>query len=76
MIAPVAAAPDPSGRIKQGRDLYITRCAKCHAPEPVRDYSHTEWEEIIPEMAEETNLSPSETQALRAYVLAVLNEPH
>lgn len=75
VIAPVAAAPDPTGRVKQGRDLYLTRCTKCHAPEPVRDYSRTEWEGIIPEMAEETRLSLSETHALRAYILAVLNEP-
>ena len=71
-IAPPVTAADPSGRLHVGRDLYVTRCAKCHAPEPVTDYTKSEWEKIIVEMSEETNLTEPETEAVRAYVMAVL----
>jgi mono/diheme cytochrome c family protein len=67
-----AAAGGGSIQLDHGRTIYITKCAKCHAPEPVRNYSAARWREIIPEMAEETKLSSAETEALRAYVFAVL----
>ena len=69
-IAPPVA--DSTGQLHHGRDIYVTRCVKCHAPEPVYKYTKTEWEEIIVDMADETNLTASETNAVRAYVMAVL----
>lgn len=70
---PVAtAAPHAAAQLEFGRNLYVTKCAKCHAPEPVRKYSVSKWEELIPEMAEETRLTPGETAAVRDYVMAVL----
>jgi uncharacterized membrane protein len=59
-------------QLEQGRTIYITKCAKCHAPEPVHRYSRTRWEGIFKEMIEETKLDSSESAAVRAYVFAVL----
>lgn len=56
-----------------GRTVYITKCAKCHAPEPVLRYSRTHWEEILQEMIDETKLDAAESSAVRAYVFAVLD---
>ncbi len=71
------AAPQMAGseQLAHGRTIYVTKCAKCHAPEPVRNYSVASWEEIIPEMALETKLSAAETAAVHAYVMAVLRAP-
>ena len=55
-----------------GRILYVGRCAKCHAVEPVAKYGAGEWESILPDMAERTKLSVGETTQLRAYVDAAL----
>ena len=49
---PVATfAEQPSGakrmQLEQGRTIYITKCAKCHSPEPVKRYSATRWEDIL-----------------------------
>lgn len=67
-----AHAGSPS-QLAHGRDLYITKCAKCHSVEPVRKYPLAQWEhEILPEMNEETKLTPEECAAVRAYVLTVL----
>lgn len=75
MLAPAMASRN-NAQLSQGRDIYVTRCAKCHSVEPVTKYSRAKWEEdIIPEMAEETNLTASEADAVEAYVLAVLENP-
>ena len=69
--APVVGPPG-SGPLAEGRALYVGRCAKCHAVEPVLDYSAAEWATIMPDMAERTKLSPRETDAVTAYVASVL----
>ena len=51
-----------------GRRIYRTKCAKCHAPEPVKRYSMAEWEELMPEMIEETRLDPAESAAVWTYI--------
>lgn len=63
-------------KVSQGRDIYVTRCAKCHSVEPVTKYSRARWEgDILPDMAEETKLTANEADAVKAYVLAVLESP-
>jgi mono/diheme cytochrome c family protein len=54
--------------VAQGRSLYYGRCTACHAPEPVRDYTRAEWATILPDMAEESNLNPAQTAALKAFI--------
>jgi mono/diheme cytochrome c family protein len=62
--------------LERGRDIYVTACAKCHSPEPVRDYSRQEWVgKILPEMIKVTKLGPEDARAVEAYVLAVLQQP-
>lgn len=61
--------------VAEGRRLYLTTCTKCHAAEPVRDYSEAEWATILPDMAEESHFSPAQTAAVAAYVRAVLSTP-
>ncbi|MES2468739.1 MAG: cytochrome c [Verrucomicrobiota bacterium] len=69
--APVSGPPG-SGPLAEGRALYVGRCAKCHAVEPVLDYSAAEWATIMPDMAERTKLTARETAAVTAYVASVL----
>lgn len=74
LAPPVTAlAVRPSASLNLGREIYITRCTKCHAPDPVLKHSKSEWEKIIVDMAEETKLTPAETSAVRSYVMAVLS---
>lgn len=61
-------------KIALGRQLYVTTCTKCHAVEPVKKYSLAEWGRILPEMAEEANTSPEQTESLRCYLQAVLKQ--
>jgi mono/diheme cytochrome c family protein len=79
MAPPVSAlrstSSSSSAQLAHGRDIYITKCAKCHSVEPVLKYPLSQWEhEILPEMSEETNLSPQEVAAVSAYVRAVFEK--
>ncbi|MEZ5302389.1 MAG: hypothetical protein R3F11_17410 [Verrucomicrobiales bacterium] len=76
LAPPTSALPGAGGgNLALGRQIYVTKCAKCHAVEPVKKYSRAEWAEIMPEMAEETKLNAAETAAVTAYVEAVLAMP-
>jgi mono/diheme cytochrome c family protein len=68
---PVTASP----QLERGRLIYVTKCAACHAPEPVRKYSAAKWEEIIPDMAEDTKLNVQDVAAVAAYVRWALQQP-
>ena len=73
---PMSVRQGSASQLAHGRELYVTKCAKCHSVQPVRKYPRGKWEhEILPEMSEETKLSPTEVAAVRAYVMSVLNTP-
>lgn len=61
-----------AGMLATGREVYITDCARCHSVEPISRYTAAEWKHIMPEMAAEAHLSRAETDAVNAYVFAVL----
>lgn len=66
VIAPPVAEASP--QLARGRFIYVTKCTKCHSPEPVAKYSLTEWQKIMPEMVEETKLNAADAAAVTAYV--------
>jgi mono/diheme cytochrome c family protein len=66
-IAPIPSA-EAGPQLARGRLLYVTKCAKCHAPEPVAKYSISEWQDILPDMVEESKLGEADAEALRRYV--------
>ncbi len=59
--------------LQKGRVIYITRCAKCHSVEPVKKYTRSDWDNILPKMAVKTKLTTADDALVRAYVLAVLS---
>lgn len=59
-------------QLQRGREIYITDCARCHAPEPVMRYSSKQWSDILPRMAENAALSDGDRGAVAAYINAVM----
>lgn len=60
----------------RGREIYITKCTKCHRAEPIRKFSAEEWDtDIMPTMVKKSKLVPSDAAAVQAYVKAVLSSP-
>jgi mono/diheme cytochrome c family protein len=73
---PVAQLRSPTPACERGRELYLTKCTKCHSPEPIREHSLTDWSsDILPTMVRKSKLGPSDGAAVEAYVRAVLATP-
>lgn len=73
-IAPPVATLSGGGgdAVVEGRRLYLTTCTKCHSAEPVLDFTAAQWATILPEMAEESHFTSTQTAAVEAYIQAVL----
>lgn len=54
--------------LKQGRELYINNCNKCHVLYSPDDYSVSNWNGIIPSMARKTSLSSQEVDLVTKYL--------
>ena len=69
----LAAAGQPEGHdlaaLQRGREVYLTTCVSCHAPEPIGRHSAARWREILPKMAEEAHLAGRRYDDVQAYVL-------
>lgn len=61
-----------AGRIEHGRTIYVTKCARCHSPERVTNYSLERWDEILPRMAHEASLPKEDEAAVQLYIKAVI----
>jgi len=56
--------------LTRGREVYLSRCTRCHGLEPIDRYPARQWkDQIIPAMALRSHLSPDQTSDLEAYVL-------
>ncbi len=58
--------------LETGRLIFTSshKCAHCHRPKPIVDYSPEYWKEsIMPRMAKKAKLSEVEEQYLMAYIM-------
>lgn len=67
----ITVDPANVGEYQHGREIYITRCARCHEVKPVGAYAAQDWAtRIMPKMAARAKLTPEEQETVLAYVLA------
>lgn len=59
-------------RLEIGRTLYITRCSKCHNALRITRFTQTQWSDILPDMTFRSKFTPEQSEAVTAYVHAVL----
>jgi mono/diheme cytochrome c family protein len=65
----LGGSPEAAAR---GRDLYTTRCARCHtAPRPDSETADA-WERILPRMASKARLDSAQAADVRLYVRSAL----
>ena len=72
MLATAELDDQSLAMLRDGRDLYITRCARCHSPESVTAYTRDQWSTILPRMTEKAGHSVEERIAVKEYIMAVL----
>lgn len=59
--------------LETGRNIFLTRCTKCHNAVRITRYPLQYWqEEVLPEMSMESKLNSKQEEALTAYVEAVI----
>ena len=71
VAAPLPAHVPDNSSIASGRKIYVSllKCAMCHRPKPVSDYSAETWsEDILPRMAKKARLSPQQYAQVLTYV--------
>lgn len=68
-VAALNVAGMDSAALERGRRIYLTDCARCHAPEPIGKYSIAEWHEIMPPMIELTKLDAQAAHDVNLYVM-------
>jgi len=55
--------------VEQGKGIYTTKCAKCHAAKDVTAFTTTRWEGILQKMIPKAKLNETESQQVTAYVM-------
>ncbi len=71
-VANLNASPARVAQLETGRLIFTSshKCARCHRPKLIVDYSPEYWKEsIMPRMAKKARLSDVEEQYLMAYIL-------
>jgi hypothetical protein len=71
-VANLGASPARTAQLETGRLIFTgsRKCARCHRPKPIVDYSPQYWtESIMPRMAKKAKLSDVEQQYLMAYIM-------
>lgn len=80
--AKVAAPVPPAdvanhSSLASGRGVYVSllKCAMCHRPKPVSDYSAATWtDDILPRMSKKARLSPQQYADVLAYVTSTTTQ--
>jgi hypothetical protein len=60
-------------RLELGRELYVSRCTKCHNALRITRYSKAQWVEILPDMTYRSKFTIAQTEAVTAYIQSVLH---
>ena len=57
--------------LERGHRLMVTACAACHRPVHPDATTLAQWDEELPDMVAKARLTPADSAAIRAYVVAV-----
>jgi hypothetical protein len=65
------AAPARTSQLETGRFIFTSshKCARCHRPKPIVDYSTDYWAQIMPRESKRAKLTEVEEQYVLAYIL-------
>ena len=63
-----AAQKTESPQVAEGKNIYTTKCARCHSPKPVDNWTVKEWIPIMDRMSVKAELDAPEKANVTAYV--------
>jgi hypothetical protein len=71
-VATLAAPPEWTSSLEQGRLIYLQTCSRCHAAPHILEYTPAEWDTILPDMFDESDLAGPHRRLVTSYVTLVL----
>lgn len=58
-------------KLEEGRQIYATSCTHCHGPARIDRRTDEKWSgKVLPAMCKKAKLTPGQTEAVTAYVMA------
>ena len=57
-----------ASQLREGREIYLKFCTRCHGPRQVDEITAENWEKHIPKMLKKAQLYPEEIVPLKAYL--------
>jgi hypothetical protein len=71
-VATLAAPPERTSALEQGRLIYLQTCSRCHAAPHILEYTPAEWGTILPDMFDESDLTGPRRRLVTDYVTLVM----
>jgi hypothetical protein len=69
IATPAVRASDLTAQeLKEGRKLYIAKCARCHKFYDPAKYSDTDWNKWMEKMSKKSKLKPDQKELLSRYL--------
>ncbi len=65
-------AVDDMAAIESGKVIYMSDCNKCHKAKNIKDYSESQWDVILPNMAKKSKITADQEAQVRMYIRAEL----
>lgn len=67
-IAQADISSKEAAQLRQGREIYLKFCTRCHGAVQVDEITEENWKEHIPKMLKKAKLYPEEIVPLKAYL--------
>ena len=67
-IAEANVSKKEAAQLREGRDIYLKFCTRCHSARQVDEITPKAWEKHIPKMFKNAKLYPDEIVPLKAYL--------
>ncbi len=66
-VTPKAATPE---EMAMGKTVFTDNCGKCHKLRQPGEFTTKKWDNILPTMCKKAKLTPAQSTAVTAYVMA------
>jgi mono/diheme cytochrome c family protein len=67
-VAPAPLIPNKPSQEESGKNIYTSKCSKCHAAKNIGAYTYDQWEGILKSMIPKAKLTADEENLVVAYI--------
>lgn len=67
-VTTTTAVKTETAEVSAGKNIYVTKCTRCHEAKPMGNWTAQQWVPILDDMARRARLDDTEKSNVRAYV--------